>query len=1265
MDDKQLAFLSGNGEMSRLIRYFDWSKTPLGSPDTWSQGLRTTVSIVLSNRFPMLLWWGPDYIGIYNDAYIPILGTKHPRALGQPVRECWSEIWHILQPLIDSPFKGGPSTWMEDIPLEVNRNGFLEETHFTIAYSPVPDETAPGRIGGVLATVTEITAKVVGERRINLLRELGAHSTDAKTKEDACRLAAKIIGGFPDDIPFAAFYLIKEDGKCAILTSITDIGPGEIMSQQMIDLENQAEHPLPFAQALKAGRMQMVDNQAPGRLALIPIPSNRINHLEGFIVAGINPRISFSGSYESFFELLTTQVATALANAVAFEEERKRAEALEQIDRAKTVFFSNISHEFRTPLTLILSPLEELLNRHENLDTETRQHLETTHRNALRLLRLVNALLDFSRIESGRHQPVFTPVDLPTFTRNLASNFRPVIEKAGLELVIKAQPLLQPIYVDAQMWEKIVFNLLSNALKYTLQGSITVSLSAADKFIVLKVTDTGVGIPENELPNMFQRFHRVQQATGRTYEGTGIGLSMIKELVLIHKGTIEVESTLHKGSTFTVKIPLGKDHIGPGELAADNAAPVQTGNIFMEKMEPSVEDDLDEGRLYAQQMADAPLVLIVDDNADMRTHLYSMLSKDCRVITAIHGRDALNKLAEHLPDLVLSDIMMPVMDGIELLKEIKSKSITAGIPVILLTARAGEESRIEGWQTGADDYLVKPFSSRELITRVQTNIRNSRIRKEAMQSLERVFRFAPVEIAILRGDPLRYEQVNDAALKGWGKSFEQVINKPWFEVFPELKGLGFENKLQQVLNSGTPYMVNEAPVWIRHTGQKKLHYYNYVAQAVKNEDDKSTGIMITGMDVTEIVMARKKIEESEKKFRKVLLQSPNIFMILKGEDMVIDFVNEPLLKSWDKDWNIIGKPLLQVLPEIKDQPFPKLLKQVYQTGVTHYGNEEKAVLIIDGKPHEIYYNYAYQPLNDADGAVAGITVMATDVTEQVLFRKKIEESESRYRELSVTLEEKVNARTEELSEKNIQLEKMNQELGSFSYVASHDLQEPLRKISTFSERILIDKENVLSDKSKDFFNRMIAASGRMQNLIDALLDYSRMNTGQGGWEETDLNKIVREVEYNLQVAIESKKAVIHASPLPVTWVIPYQVLQLFSNLISNSLKYCKAGVAPVIKIRSAIPTAAEMKKFPGKENIPFLKISFEDNGIGFEQQYEPKLFELFQRLHGKTEYEGTGIGLAICKKIAENHGGFLTATGQPGIGATFDVFIPIMHSGPS
>ena len=418
--------MSGGSQMAERIQAFDWSQTPLGPIDSWSPALLTMVRIMLSNRFPILLWWGPEYISIYNDAYIPVLGEKHPWALGKPVNECWKEIWHILQPLIDTPFKGGPATWDEDIFLEINRHGFVEETHFTIAYSPVPDETVPSGIGGVLATIVEITEKVVGERRIVALRDLGARVGEARTAEEACRIAAETLSEHARDIPFALLYLIDADGKQAHLAGAAGVSMGEEISPLLVEIQKPEQRGWPLAAAWQTETMQLVENledgfssvppgpwsNPPHTAVVLPIPSNKAHEPAGLMVVGVSERLKFDQLYKDFIELIRTQVATAIANARVYEEERRRAEALAEIDRLKTAFFSNISHEFRTPLTLMMGPLEDALSDREGLSASNRERVELAHRSALRQLKLVNTLLDFSRVEAGRIEANYEPVDL-------------------------------------------------------------------------------------------------------------------------------------------------------------------------------------------------------------------------------------------------------------------------------------------------------------------------------------------------------------------------------------------------------------------------------------------------------------------------------------------------------------------------------------------------------------------------------------------------------------------------------------------------------------------------------------------------------------------------------------------------------------------------------------------------------------------------------------------------------------------------------------
>jgi signal transduction histidine kinase/DNA-binding response OmpR family regulator len=753
-----MSWIEGGGEMEALIREFDWAQTAIGPVASWSPTLRIMIRVLLANRFPLLLWWGPQYVSIYNDAYRPVLGAKHSWALGKPVSECWSEIWHILKPLIDTPFNGGPATWNDDIELEIERHGFLEETHFTIAYSPVPDDAAANGIGGVLATVTEITEKVVGERRIVILRDLASRTGDARTPGEACAIAAETLARHVKDVPFALFYLVDADRKLARLAGAAGVEPGEAISPEQVNLKGEDAGEgwhFPAAAALAVAddlpsRFPTVPGERFSSLsraaAMLPIPA--LNSLEtvGFLVVGLSPRLKLDERYHDFLQLMKAQVASAIANARSYEEERKRSEALAEIDRAKTVFFSNVSHEFRTPLTLMLGHIEDILSS-SDVRPGDRDRLVIAYRNSMRLLRLVNTLLEFSRIEAGRVQAVFEPTNLAAATAELASVFRSATEKAGLSLLVDTPPIPEPAHVDRQMWEKVVLNLLSNAFKFTLQGEIEVRLGMDEDSFVLTVRDTGIGIPPDEMPRLFERFHRVEGAQGRTREGSGIGLAFVQELVRLHGGSVSAESQPGKGTTFRVSIPRGSRHLPSGQIGhPERRLSTAVGaNPFVEEALRWLPGSSDRDAGFPEVELDAAavntisedraFVLIVDDNADMRDYLCRLLAPHYELEIVGDGEAALAASACRKPDLVLTDIMIPGIDGLELVERLRIDPQTSTIPIILLSARAGEESRVEGMKAGADDYLIKPFSARELLARVEAHLKMARYRALATDTL--------------------------------------------------------------------------------------------------------------------------------------------------------------------------------------------------------------------------------------------------------------------------------------------------------------------------------------------------------------------------------------------------------------------------------------------------------------------------------------------------------------------------------------------------
>ncbi|WP_164708064.1 ATP-binding protein [Paraburkholderia phosphatilytica] len=750
-----------DGVMARLVNDFDWSSTRLGPPSDWSASLRMIVRFVLGNRIPMLLWWGPDYIQIYNDAYAPILGAKHPRqALGQPFRECWNEVFDVLGPLVDVPFNGGQATYMDDIELVVRRHGFAEESHFTIAYSPVPDDTAPRGIGGVLATVVEITQRVIGERRLKILGDLGSHVTEAKTAEEACQRAAAVLSAHAKDIPFVLLYLRDDATGVMRLVGSAGFEQGNGPPTEISVEPPQGELAARLAEVMHSGAIRLHDGLSdvlphvppasiPGaadQFAVVPIKSNAADRYAGALVAGLSAFIRPDAPYVSFLELTASQIASAVTNARAYEEERRRAEALAQIDRAKTAFFSNVSHEFRTPLTLMLVPLVDALAT-PDVPAHVLSELEVAHRNAQRLLKLVNSLLDFARIEAGRADALYTPVDLAVLTRDVASSFRSAMERAGLGYHVQCDTLGEPVYVDHAMWERVILNLVSNAFKFTFDGEVRIRLTRGDGCAVFEVADTGVGVPAQELPKLFDRFHRVEGARSRTHEGSGIGLALVQEIVRLHGGTIEVDSEVGVGSTFRVSLPFGTAHIPPEQLRAATALPSAASGAKAyvdealrwlpgEDTHPAApvwaEDrSADENHIDSRfAHTYGARILLADDNADMRAYLRDLLGPHYAVDLVHDGEDAMSHAIAQRPDLILADVMMPRLDGFGLIARLRDDVELRDVPVILISARAGEESRIEGLAAGADDYIVKPFYARELLSRVGSLLELARQRRE-------------------------------------------------------------------------------------------------------------------------------------------------------------------------------------------------------------------------------------------------------------------------------------------------------------------------------------------------------------------------------------------------------------------------------------------------------------------------------------------------------------------------------------------------------
>ncbi|MGW6732401.1 SpoIIE family protein phosphatase [Streptomyces sp. NPDC055013] len=764
------------GAFGELLAGIEWTATPLGPPESWPGPLVDTLRLMLTSEHGMALYWGPEFATLYNLGSSPIVGAKHPWALGRPYKDVFPEVWaHPVSSHFHYVTDTRKSLLISDEPLIMERHGFPEQCYFESSFQPVLLDD--GTAGGVLQIITETTGRVLGERRLRLLSETGARTAGLLTPGEVADVVAEVLGSYPEEIPFLCLYLASEPG---VLHPAAATGLRTMPKAVSLSAADGPEAAARLAQAVADGAPATLpatvftagntagQHAAASRLPVeeaVALPLDCAGQVGGVLVVGINPCFPPAGAYRDFLEVLAAAVAGALTAALAHDEQRRRAEALAELDRAKTTFFANVSHELRTPLTLLLGPLQQALADEDR--PERREQLELSERGALRLLKQVNTLLEVARADAGQIRPVLEPVDLAGATAELAGVFRSAFEAAGLTLEVDCPPLSKPVSLDREMWEKIVLNLLSNALKFTFTGGARVQVAPAGDRARLTVTDTGTGISADELPRLFERFYRVRGARSRSHEGSGLGLVLVKDLVEAHGGTVGVDSRLGQGTSVTVDLPFAAAHrphpntpaagaappgetpkeggsSGPGRAAAyvDEAlgwlaaGPVPAAATHGAGTPPAPatrEPRHDPGPGPHETDSPRPArLLVVDDNADMRAYLTQLLEPDYDVLLAADGRAALEMALAQPVELVLSDVMMPHMDGFELVRALRGDPRTARLPIVLLTARAGEEESMQGRQAGADDYLAKPFSARQLLARVRTGLELSRLREQVL-----------------------------------------------------------------------------------------------------------------------------------------------------------------------------------------------------------------------------------------------------------------------------------------------------------------------------------------------------------------------------------------------------------------------------------------------------------------------------------------------------------------------------------------------------
>ncbi|MGV8873721.1 MAG: ATP-binding protein [Rhodococcus sp. (in: high G+C Gram-positive bacteria)] len=702
----------GDNATDARFRGLDWSTTDVGPVEGWPYELVTAVRTVMPSTIPMLIWWGPQLVQIFNHSYTDFLGEKFPAAAAQRARDCWSEIWddvgELCRQVVDShhPVHGVRQMFVMD------RYGYPEQTYWTFSYSPI---FGPGRtVLGMFVATTEVTQQVLGERRMHALLALGSLTADdTGGSVGICRAAVEALGNEQREFPLVAAYLrhdLTEDGELVHIA--TSGGEGcEAAAWDVADVVEVAD-----------GRVTRSTIEVTGSVTnAIVVPLTLAGHARpiGALLLGVDRYRLSDESVEPFFVVVAERMSTALTASHAFEMERRRVEALAKADEAKTRLLENVGHEFRTPLTLLTGPLDSVRGSVDStLADVDRESLDVVHRASMRLRRLVDDLLDVVSADAGQLHAHPEPTDLTAVTRECASMFAAVASDKGLELVVDVADDVV-VLTDGEMWTKVVFNLVANAVKYTPAGCISVRLTTDSDTVRLVVTDTGLGIPAEDLPRIFERFHRVERSGAHSIEGSGIGLALVADLLTVLQGRIDVVSAVEGGSTFTVAVPRV-----PAEAAVAVERPATTADsvsaIFAANDTATVTTD----------RAD---ILLVEDNIDMRNYLVRLLGDEgWTVTTAGDIETALNSARSTMPGLVLSDVMLPGRSGLELVDEIRRDKSLRRVPVILLTARAGTDFVLDGLGRGADDYIVKPFHDRELAARIRVHLELSRMREQLL-----------------------------------------------------------------------------------------------------------------------------------------------------------------------------------------------------------------------------------------------------------------------------------------------------------------------------------------------------------------------------------------------------------------------------------------------------------------------------------------------------------------------------------------------------
>ncbi|WP_134151109.1 PAS domain-containing protein [Flavobacterium sp. 270] len=1356
MSDPNLNFLRGGGEMGELTRNYNWSSTSIGAPHQWPQSLRTIVSTILNSKFPMFLWWGKELIQFYNDAYRPSLGNqgKHPEALGGNGSDTWPEIWPVVYPLIQHVLDGGESTWMENQLIPIYRNGSLENVYWTFSYSPVFDDL--GAIGGVLVTCTETTDAVVR------LKQLDKANAELKASMEHNEKMHK--DQIENDLKFKNVANTSPTG----LWLSDESGALTYLNNTLVEWTG-----MPYEALLGHGWAEAIieEDRENAAAAFMKAVSSRRHYDVVFRLRKFDhsiiqchavgdPFYKPDGSYGGYAGFCMDIQNIIEGQKQILESERRFL----NLTRQATVGIIVLTGA-DLKVAIVNDAYANLVGIRQNELLESNlfdviPEAEQVYRPIIENVRNTGeAIYLYSRPYSVSHKGIKKEGYL-----NLI--YQPYKETDGtvIGVMVTCQDVTAQVIAQQQIEEseRLLRTLIEKTPVATalFEGRDLVIRVANDVMLGYLKKDRDIlgqsyrkSVPELEGQGYFEILDRIFE-NGEEYRADGSRADIEKD---------GKTTTHYFNYSYT---PLFND---TGEVYAVLNMAYDVTESTMAQME------LEQSRqklLRSFENSPVGIAIISGDKLvfDMANSFYASLVD--RSVEDLSGMP----LLEVIPELVGQGFDMQlkkVMDTGETFtaKEVPVAIVRGGRTDILYLDYSYQAQRDSDDQSNS-------------VLAVVIDVTQQVLARKTIESNEKRFRSlieeAPVGTCLYVGPDMRIDIANKIIMDYWGRGPE-VMGKNMLEVFPEMIGQPFPELLKQVYSTGKLHEQKGARADLMIHGVLTTLYFDFTYKPLFDDDGNVYAVLDVAVDVTHQVKASRLLKENQEFIRKIFYKSPVAKMVYIGKEMIVREANEKMFEIFGRGDDILGRPILESIPELRKTDLFERYSRVLESGETFEAFAQRIELIKEGVSYVGYYDYTYKPLFDDNKNPYGVICITIDVTDQVFARLKQQEAEASLRgavelaqlgtwsidaatgglaysdrliewfgydpsnydygnvipiladedrqrvadavawsmkaesggiydeiytvihpetgkkrilhaqgktifdpegnplrmngtaqdvtlhiEAQLALEQEVRTRTQELArvvedlqDSNVQLLHSNEELAQFAYIASHDLQEPLRKISTFSQLL----ENTLPSESaesvRSYLAKIMQSSVRMRTLINDVLNYSKLSTADEKFEHVNLNEIIDYLILDYDLLLEEKNGKITVGELPTLDANPIEMTQLFRNLISNALKFSQEGVDPQIIIRAVAAKESDLDYFPpGKSIGDLYKIEIEDNGIGFEEEYFQRIFNIFLRLHPKTSYEGTGIGLAMCKKIVQNHGGEIFAYAKLGKGAVFSIILP-------